>query len=947
MKDATTPRPVDVVVQTHWDREWYLPHQTSVARLIEVMARVLPMLEDGRLQTFLFDGQTAAYEDLMAQAEPALAARARALAAQGRLLLGPWYVMADEFLVSGESLLRNLEIGLADTAAAAGRPNDAAATVGYLPDTFGHVAQMPMLLRQFGIGSAVLWRGADAEHSEFDWAAPDGSVVGVVFLSEGYYQHPLNLPGEAGRVALQTYLDRIARRALSPQLLLTQGGDHLLPATELSERMRAFNAAQGVYRLRSSTLGAHVAAALEGSAGRRQRLSGELRHNRQAFVLPDVLSTRRGLKHLHQQMEDRLLGEAEPLLAQRMPLHDWPAQYLEQTWRLLLQQQAHDSICGCSTDAVHREMFTRFAQLAQRLDALRDRAAAAGGLQALLQHEPAQPAAGAAHAEARCAAVFDDDGRLTLFNPLPQAFEGWQVVEVLLRAEAVAAVSVSLAGPSGAVLEDALASDVAVPARLLSVAPDTIFRSPLDDFPDRLPALRCEVALRVSVPGLGALALHIRAIGPSAEAETPPVIGASASPGFAPAPAASTALMQNQWLAVAIDEKGLLSVTHRATGHSQRGVLAVQHEFDAGDSYNFSPPHGVDPPRRQVQTRWQLLAAHQHGPVQELHLSLAMTVPAALAENRRCGSEHTVVNEGQLRLRLVGDEPAIHARLSWHNRACDQRTRLLWPCGNLAALTHTHADTAFAWLRRPVALAQVPATPTRAEAPVAVNPSLSALSAGPWWLAHRAMQEFEIESPDVDEPAQGLPRQAQLALTLVRSVGWMSRRDLRARGVGAGPDMATPDAQCLGTEVFDFRFGLQPGADEVADRLRCALALDHARRLRRPLVALRGHATHWREAVDIGNPRVQVSAVRRLAALPGAPLEIRLWNPDPSPQPLALKEDEWEAVRADGMPWPEGLHAADAAGKPMVGGRTWSVAGHGLLTLRRRACASTPQAPSA
>jgi hypothetical protein len=248
MSTASPARPVDVVVQTHWDREWYLPHQTSVARLIEVMARVLPMLEDGRLQSFLFDGQTAAFEDLMSHAEPALAARARALAVQGRLLLGPWYVMADEFLVTGESLLRNLEIGLADVAAATGRSIDADTAVGYLPDTFGHVAQMPMLLRQFGIQQAVLWRGADAVHSEFDWAAPEGSEVGTVFLTEGYYQHPLNLPGPgpggAGHAALLAYLDRIATRALSPRLLLTQGGDHLLPAADLPQRMADFNATQ-------------------------------------------------------------------------------------------------------------------------------------------------------------------------------------------------------------------------------------------------------------------------------------------------------------------------------------------------------------------------------------------------------------------------------------------------------------------------------------------------------------------------------------------------------------------------------------------------------------------------------------------------------------------------------------------------------------------------------
>jgi hypothetical protein len=895
MSGDLQPRPVDVVVQTHWDREWYLPHQTTAARLIEVMARVLPMLDDGRLPHFLFDGQTAAFEDLLAQAEPALAERARALAAQGRLQLGPWYVMADEFLVSGESLLRNLEIGLADARAAGppeGHSPQIGAHTGYLPDTFGHIAQMPQLLRQFGIDSAVLWRGADAPHAEFDWRGPDGSVVGTVFLTEGYYQHPLNLPGDAGTAALQTLLDRMAPRALQPRLLLTQGGDHLLPAADLAQRMAAFNAAQGRYRLQFATLAQHVAAVLQGSEGRRETLHGELRRNAQAYVLPDVLSTRRHLKRLHQQAEDRLVGEVEPLLAQRMPLADWPARYLEQTWRLLIQQQAHDSICGCSTDAVHREMLTRFEQLAQRLDALVARAAAAGGLQSLLQHGGGPD-------------VFADDSSFTLFNPLPQAFDGWQTVSLLLREASV----------GGVVLRTA--DGLAVPAVLLSTAPDAVFRSPLDDFPDRLPATRCELAVQVTVPGLAALALQVEAAPSLAVPVTP------ATPPAPPAPPQTTASIQNAVLRVALDDDGRLSVTDRASGQTLRGVLAVQHELDAGDSYNFSPPHGAPADARQVQQVWRLLALRQDGPLKELHLALAMTVPGALDGARRAGSADTVVNAGRLRLRLLGDETAIDAQLVWHNRASDQRTRLLWPAGDLAALPATHADTAFAWLRRPVTLAAVAACPSRVEAPVAVNPSLSALSAGPWWLAHRAMHEFEIQR-DGD--------QAQLAVTLVRSVGWMSRRDLRTRGVGAGPDIATPEAQCLGSEVFDFRFGLLPGStqgdsdgdDEAADRARRDLALDQARRLRRPLVALRGQSGSWRAGVDIGNTVVQVSAVRRLHALPGAPLELRLWNPGDSAQTLTLAVADWQAVRADGQPLPD-------AGAPR-----WAVAPRALLTLRRR-----------
>ena len=137
---------VDVVVHTHWDREWYLPRETTLARLQAVMGDVLDQLDSGALPSFLFDGQTVALRDLLTIAPPDMAARLRHHAQAGRLVLGPWYVSADEFLVSGESLLRNLEFGHADAAAFG-----AVQKLGYLPDTFGHAAQMPQVLAQFGI----------------------------------------------------------------------------------------------------------------------------------------------------------------------------------------------------------------------------------------------------------------------------------------------------------------------------------------------------------------------------------------------------------------------------------------------------------------------------------------------------------------------------------------------------------------------------------------------------------------------------------------------------------------------------------------------------------------------------------------------------------------------------------------------------------------------------
>lgn len=820
--------PVGVVVQTHWDREWYLPHQSFIARLLQVMERVVAQLEDGSLHSFLFDGQTAALEDLLAHAEPALAERVRRLAASGRIALGPWYVMADQALCSGEALLRNLEAGIAD-ALAAGNCQQ----VGYLPDTFGHIAQMPQILRNFGLASAVLWRGIDHPHAEFDWEAPDGSRIGALFLTQGYYQHPLNLPG--WEAALETYLGQVAGRSLAPDLLLTQGGDHLAPQADIAARIAAYNASQDRYRLEQDSLEGHVAKAMAGSAGRRALVAGELRQNAQAFVLPDVLSTRRYLKRLNQEAEDRLLGETEPLYAQLAMEGEHPARYLDATWRLLMQQHAHDSICGCSVDAVHDEMLTRYVQLGQRLDALRERACAAAGLTALT-------AAGGD--------PFADDARFTLFNPLPQPLDGWHQASLFLKGAAASALA--LAGPDGQPLEHVL----------LAVAPAQSLRSPLDDFPDMLHGHDYTVAIRANLPGLAALACT------AAPLETP----------AAPA-SVNAATIENAALRIACED-GRLVWTDKASGAVRRDPILLLSELDAGDSYNFSPPPKQ---ARALVERFVLDEVRHLDGVQEMRLALAVSLPAGLDAERSGPSPRQVLCRGTLRLRLYRDQEGLDCRLDWDNAARDQRTRLLFPLDGL--VPGAWSDGGFHWQYRPLTLADYPAAPSRREMPVCVHPSWSVVAAGTLAVAHRGLQEYEIVDLD------GRPC---LGLTLVRSVGWLSRRDLVTRGVGAGPDLAVPGAQCLGPDHAEFRMATIAEGDGVA-----ALAL--ARALRQPALALRGHGA-WRPAFEVGEPRLQVSALRRI----GMEDELRLWNPGPAPL-HASGLAGWRRVRADGVPAEGGL----------------------------------------
>ncbi|HEX9546218.1 MAG TPA: hypothetical protein VF942_02725, partial [Acidimicrobiales bacterium] len=183
MQTRSRPRTVAIVPHTHWDREWYRSFQAFRLRLLDVLDRLLPAMEaDPSYAHFLLDGQMAAIDDYL-ELRPAAEPMLRRLAGAGRIAVGPWYILMDEFLVSGETIVRNLQLGMERAVAFGGHM-----AVGYLPDMFGHIAQMPQLLRQAGLEHAVVWRGVPSavDRTAFWWRALDGSTVRAEYLRVGY-----------------------------------------------------------------------------------------------------------------------------------------------------------------------------------------------------------------------------------------------------------------------------------------------------------------------------------------------------------------------------------------------------------------------------------------------------------------------------------------------------------------------------------------------------------------------------------------------------------------------------------------------------------------------------------------------------------------------------------------------------------------------------------------
>ncbi|MGH2490110.1 MAG: phosphatase PAP2 family protein, partial [Candidatus Limnocylindria bacterium] len=364
-----------VVPHTHWDREWYERFEGYRARLVPMVSKLLDVLErDSTFRSFTFDGHTIWAEDYL-EKRPGDRSRIEALVRAERLFIGPWYVLADNLLVSGESLLRNFQEGLR-VSASFGR----AMRVGYVADPFGHPAQTPQLLRGFGYGSYVFSRGIGDEGervgAEFTWQAPSGDRVLATHLVD-HYSGGLQLVGD-GAETPQELRARVRRRlgglldvttayANGSSLLFMVGDDHVEAYARLPEAVAALREAAPSVDARITSLEEYEAA----MAQPRGVVVGEMVRGRYRPILRGVNSARVWIKQENAACERLLLERCEPLDALTGGV---AREEVRSLWRTLLENHPHDSICGCSIDDVHdTDMAPRFARLRRDGDALADR----------------------------------------------------------------------------------------------------------------------------------------------------------------------------------------------------------------------------------------------------------------------------------------------------------------------------------------------------------------------------------------------------------------------------------------------------------------------------------------------------------------------------------------------------------------------------------------------
>lgn len=667
---------IHVISHTHWDREWYRPFQVFRARLVGLIDDLLDLMDaQPEYAFFHLDGQTALLKDYL-EIRPEQEPRLKRLIGEGKILVGPWYTQPDEFLVSGEALIRNLLLGRRIATYFGG-----CMALGYLPDTFGHTGQMPQILAGFGFPAAILFRGISHDHvpSAFTWRGTDGTAILTIKMPDetaySNFFYGLQSTLAAGSPIDWAVADRQLAElrsisestAVSDHLLWMDGVDHVYPNPKTPALIAHANAVLPGTHVIHSTLPAYVQATLEARPNLVEQ-NGELRHANRAWrfqaLLANVASSHIRIKQANHACQTLLEKDAEPLCAFAW-LHGgtYPRTYLDLAWKTLLQNHAHDSICGCSIDQVHREMRHRYDQVSQVGAIVQEKA-----LDALTAQVDTSFATAEAHA-------------FVLYNGTRYTRTGTVVVDVPVETDA----------PHSLVVRDSAGQ--VVPHQVLSVTTSAPLRQPRYDVPR--PKRRQVYRMALDASALSPYSLTAFSVRTIAGPDRPQ--GTLFT---------GPRTMENTQLRASLESDGSLTLVHHATGHVYRGLLVFEDGGDGGDGWQWVPPQ-LDAVYLSTGTPVEVARIHDGPQMAAMRLTMQFRVPSRLHPTphesdpaRMQRSQEMVALPVEITLSLAAGSPRLDIEVALDNRALNHRLRLLFPTG--VATQTCFADDAYDVVERPI-----------------------------------------------------------------------------------------------------------------------------------------------------------------------------------------------------------------------------------------------------
>ncbi|MBN2229216.1 MAG: hypothetical protein JW779_06440 [Candidatus Thorarchaeota archaeon] len=813
---------VFIVPHTHWDREWYLPFQRFRFTLVKLIDEILRILDE-QDYVFMLDGQTVVLEDYM-EIRPERRDELIKRIQEGKISVGPWYLLPDEWLVGGESLLRNLEFGQ-NIATDFKIP---LMDIAYLPDQFGHTSAIPQILADLTkLRNVVLWRGVPSSVTTvpFTWKSHESSSCSIngIYLPLGYGNASM-LPEDYEEFvrAVNDKIGELEPFSPVPIYLLMNGSDHRFPqpiAKEYAKRMSREDFEISVTHLRDFIN--ELDNLLIEADYNRPVHTGEFRSPARAPLLQDTYSARMWIKQWNQKIENMLTREVEPIwtyLTSTLGL-EYPYSFLKTSWKWLLRNQPHDSICGCSVDKTHEEMKARFSWAESICDGLMKEAE-----EQILRVEAAS--------QETSVIVFNAGGSSPIHTYIEFTHPREKPVKGLRTDEGQIYDIQLLTSKEDVFMDTTIGMTTAkmgmrlLPGRKLmdfyingveyfdGVEPGVLElrfiadRHLIGDFDiEDLKKQANEIISSKKYKKIHLIAARptqsvyasVVPLKPWAFSKLTPVEEAARS---APEDSlvANENHIENSYYLIAFNKDGSLNITNKNNGTTYQRLHMFEDYGDRGDEYTFSR---VEPKKAIVKNvKRSVITA---GPVvAEIAQTLVLELYESLDPSREKRSGKVEVPVHSV-FRFYRDSPRIEVTTCLTNIAKDHRLRICFslPFESNTTLTSTH----FGCITRSAFPETIPAAEEREkrnaeypEQPTGIQPQKAFIRVddkdGPdaITIMNRGLPEVELVNGNC------------VALTLLRCIGWLSRSDLPERPMHAGPGEETPGAQEMNQE-YQFHYG--------------------------------------------------------------------------------------------------------------------------------------------
>lgn len=669
-----------VISHTHWDREWYQNFQEYRYRLVRMMDDLLYHLEQNpEFKVFHLDGQTVLLDDYL-EIRPENKDRLTKLIHDRRILIGPWYTLPDEFLASGEAIIKNVQYGHKKCRDYGAAPMQNA----YMVDEFGHASQIPQIFAGFHIHTATLYRGiGDFEKDAFLWQSPDGTRMTTAKLdrnrSYSNFYFALRWPFEEKDFNPEEAVDRMEKllsysepTASCGAMLMMDGVDHIDIEPRIPEMLRLLEKRIPGIEFHHTSIEEYFprldTASLEVVIGTLYHTAREGVNNQ---VLKNVLSSMVHLKQSNDQCERLLVEFAEPLNAFSNALRKTflPAaandytlaprrKYLDTAWEYLLQNQAHDSICGCGCSETHRDNEYRFAQcLRMSRIAIRD---TLEEISRNIRVENGLP------------------DICLVYNPGQTALVGTHIIEMDIHADGLDGAI--LENPSSGYLFFYNSEGKQIPAQILSFSKEQRPEHRLRRLVSFSKMYRAKIALELNTPPFGYEVVSCQPFSKGKidlTSRSYTFVGGHMPCRLEGSMMTGPKSVDNGVLEVVVQQDGTLDVKDKTSGHVYRGVLLFEDGGDNGDGWNYRGP--AFDTLAYGGNNCQIAVIHDGPYVCAFRISHTLLLPCKTAGNSR--SDEKIEQTIDTTVYIYKDSDTLRFSTVMNNQVQDHRLRVIFPTG--------------------------------------------------------------------------------------------------------------------------------------------------------------------------------------------------------------------------------------------------------------------------